>query len=89
VLCSRIIRTHPLPDGNKRVGYVAALELVARNDAAWTPPPDDEEGDTLSASSNHWPPASPAKKRSPAGSTNASTDKPPSWAGRYALTGAA
>ena len=45
MLCSRIIRTHPLPDGNKRVGYVAALELVVRNDAAWTPPPDDEEGD--------------------------------------------
>lgn len=33
VLCSRIIRNHPLPDGNKRVGCVALLELIARNDA--------------------------------------------------------
>lgn len=37
VLCSRIIRNHPLPDGNKRLGYLCALEFVARNGGRWTP----------------------------------------------------
>ena len=45
VLASRIIRNHPLPDGNKRVGYLCALEFVARNGGTWTNPPDDPEGD--------------------------------------------
>jgi death-on-curing protein len=45
VLCSRLIRNHPLADGNKRVAYVALLEFLARNGATWAPPPDDEEGD--------------------------------------------
>lgn len=45
VLASRIIRNHPLPDGNKRVGYLCALEFVARNGGSWTNPPDDPEGD--------------------------------------------
>jgi death on curing protein len=39
VLCSRLVRNHPLPDGNKRVALVAMLELVARNRGIWTPPP--------------------------------------------------
>jgi death-on-curing protein len=38
ILCSRLVRNHPLPDGNKRVALVAMLELVARNDGIWTPP---------------------------------------------------
>jgi death on curing protein len=42
---SRVIRNHPLPDGNKRVGYLCALEFVARNGGTWTNPPDDPEGD--------------------------------------------
>lgn len=45
VLAWRIIRNHPLPDGNKRVGYLCALEFVARNGGTWTSPPDDPEGD--------------------------------------------
>ena len=45
VLAWRIIRNHPLPDGNKRVGYLCALEFVARNGGTWTNPPDDAEGD--------------------------------------------
>lgn len=49
VLCSRIIRNHPLPDGNKRLGYLCALEFVARNAGTWTPPPDDAEGDATVA----------------------------------------
>jgi death on curing protein len=38
ILCSRLVRNHPLPDGNKRVALVAMLELVARNHGIWTPP---------------------------------------------------
>lgn len=37
VLCSRLVRNHPLPDGNKRVAMLAMLELVARNDGIWIP----------------------------------------------------
>jgi death-on-curing protein len=39
ILCSRLVRNHPLPDGNKRVALLAMLELVARNHGVWTPPP--------------------------------------------------
>lgn len=45
VLASRIIRNHPLPDGNKRVGYLCALEFVARNGGTWSQPAEDPEGD--------------------------------------------
>lgn len=46
VLVSRIIRNHPLPDGNKRVGYLCGLEFVARNGGTWTKPKADEpDGD--------------------------------------------
>lgn len=45
VLASRIIRNHPLPDGNKRVGYLCALEFVARNGGMWSQPAEDPEGD--------------------------------------------
>ena len=45
VLASRLIGNHPLPDGNKRVGYLCAIEFVARNGGRWTNPPDDPEGD--------------------------------------------
>lgn len=38
ILCSRLVRNHPLPDGNKRVALLAMLELVARNDGIWIPP---------------------------------------------------
>lgn len=38
VLCSRLVRNHPLPDGNKRVALLAMLELVARNQGIWIPP---------------------------------------------------
>jgi death on curing protein len=38
VLCARIIKNHALPDGNKRVGYVALLEFIRRNGYTWNPP---------------------------------------------------
>jgi len=45
VLASRLIGNHPLPDGNKRVGELCALEFVVRSGGTWTHPPDDPEGD--------------------------------------------
>jgi len=38
VLCVRLARNHPLPDGNKRVAYLATLEFLARNHIEWAPP---------------------------------------------------
>lgn len=31
ILCSRIVRNHPLPDGNKRTGLLCMLELLHRD----------------------------------------------------------
>lgn len=45
MLCSRLVRDHPLPDGNKRAGYISMLEFIARNGGGWTYPPNDPEGD--------------------------------------------
>lgn len=42
VLCARLARNHPLPDGNKRVAYLALLEFLARNGIEWAPPSVDE-----------------------------------------------
>ncbi len=41
VLVSRLVRNHPLPDGNKRVALIAMLELVERNQGVWKPPDQD------------------------------------------------
>ena len=38
VLCARLARNHPLPDGNKRVAYLALVEFLSRNGIGWTPP---------------------------------------------------
>ena len=35
-------RNHPLPDGNKRVAYLALVEFLARNEVEWAPPSVDE-----------------------------------------------
>lgn len=37
VLCVRLARNHPLPDGKKRVAYLAMLEFLARNQVEWMP----------------------------------------------------
>jgi death-on-curing protein len=37
VLCVRLARNHPLPDGNKRVAYLALVEFLARNQVEWAP----------------------------------------------------
>ena len=47
VLCSRLARNHPLPDGNKRVAYLATLEFLAQNDLRWMPPSVEETVATI------------------------------------------
>lgn len=44
VLCSRLIRNHPLPDGNKRVGFSCLREFVDRNGYPWHAPKGDNPG---------------------------------------------
>jgi death-on-curing protein len=48
VLCSHLVRNHPLPDGNKRAAY---LSLIERNGYAWVQPTtehgDDETVETM------------------------------------------
>ena len=45
VLGYRLVRNHPFPDGNKRVAFLAMVEMAERNGAQWTEPADDPEGD--------------------------------------------
>jgi len=45
VLCTRIVKNHPLVDGNKRVGFVCMIEFLLRNGRTWNPPPGDEDGE--------------------------------------------
>jgi death-on-curing protein len=47
VLCSRLIRNHPLPDGNKRVAFICMREFIARNGLTWRRPPDDEAAEMV------------------------------------------
>lgn len=42
ILCSRLIRNHPFPDGNKRIAHVAMRDFLARHDYEWIRPTDDE-----------------------------------------------
>ena len=43
ICCSRIIRNHPLPDGNKRVGYECMREMLERGGFPWPRPSEDAE----------------------------------------------
>lgn len=45
VLGYRLLRNHPFLDGNKRVAFLAMVEMAERNGATWTEPVDDPEGD--------------------------------------------
>lgn len=47
ILCSRLVRNHPLPDGNKRIAYICMREFIARNDLHWHRPPDDEAAEMV------------------------------------------
>lgn len=43
ICCSRIIRNHPFPDGNKRVGYECMREMLERGGFPWPRPAEDAE----------------------------------------------
>lgn len=43
VYASRIVRYHPLVDGNKRVAWVVMREFIARNSREWMPAASREE----------------------------------------------
>lgn len=41
ICCSRVIRNHPLLDGNKRVGYECMREMLDRSGLIWARPMED------------------------------------------------
>jgi death-on-curing protein len=41
VLCWRLARNHPLPDGNKRAAWAALVMFIDLNDGRWDPDPPD------------------------------------------------
>lgn len=43
ICCSRIIRNHPFPDGNKRVGYECMREMLERGGVPWPRPTQDAD----------------------------------------------
>ncbi len=46
VLCWRLARNHPLPDGNKRAAWATLTLFVDLNDGRWTPdPPNVDESE--------------------------------------------
>jgi death-on-curing protein len=49
IVCSRIIRNHPLPDGNKRSGYLCMLIQLDRAGLTFTQPKggQDETADVI------------------------------------------
>ena len=42
VLCARLARNHPLPDGNKRAAFLSMREFLARNGLDFRSPSVDE-----------------------------------------------
>jgi len=44
ILCSRLIGNHPLPDGNKRTGFLCTVEFAERNGYRWIDPGGHDPG---------------------------------------------
>jgi death-on-curing protein len=42
ILCSRLVRNHPLPDGNKRAAYLSMLIYLELQGFRWNPPSESE-----------------------------------------------
>lgn len=49
ILCSRIVRNHPFPDGNKRTGYLALKLQLSMDGIAWQIPNEDDAVLTIEA----------------------------------------
>lgn len=48
VLCWRLARNHPLPDGNKRAAWAALAVFVELNAGRWSPdPPDTDDAEQM------------------------------------------
>lgn len=45
----RLVKNHPLMDGNKRTALLSVIMFVRLNDRSWTPPPGDEDGAVTAA----------------------------------------
>jgi death-on-curing protein len=56
VLIVRLAKNHPLPDGNKRVAWVALRYFLVLNDWTWVelPTVDEAEHAVLSIASGEW-----------------------------------
>jgi death-on-curing protein len=56
VLLQRLVANHPLPDGNKRAGWVSLRMFVDVNGWTWDPMPsvDDAEQTVLAVASGTW-----------------------------------
>ena len=44
VLGYHLLCNHPFPDGNKRIAFLAMIEMAERNGATWNEPADDPDG---------------------------------------------
>ena len=47
VLLERLVRNHPLPDGNKRTAFLLMLQFLERNGRPWGEPDVSEDGETV------------------------------------------
>lgn len=47
ILCSRLVRNHPFPDGNKRTAYLTMIEFLERNDLRFDDSDQDEVAETI------------------------------------------
>lgn len=56
VLIVRLAKNHPLPDGNKRVAWVALRYFLILNEWTWIEPPtvDEAEAAVLAIASGDW-----------------------------------
>ncbi len=54
ILCARLVQNHPLPDGNKRLGWYCMREFMLRNDIEWSKSPDvNDVVETIEALASH------------------------------------
>jgi death on curing protein len=60
ILCSRVVANHPLPNGNKRVAYLAMREFLERNGATWLSPGVEETVEMVERLAGEPPPLSEA-----------------------------